>query len=80
MHATINPVNSSHANKYLSKDKVQTIDYALDLKNFHRASHNAIIVPILVATDAINEINKIYFLAQSVVPCSLEGRKNILHM
>ena len=26
------------------------------------------------------EINKIYFLAQSIVPCSLEGRKNILNM
>jgi len=31
----------------------QTWDYALDLKNFHGASHPASIVPILVATEAI---------------------------
>lgn len=30
----------------------QAWDYALDLKNFHAASHNAAIVPILVATEA----------------------------
>lgn len=31
----------------------QVWDYALDLKNFHEASHAASIVPILVATDAV---------------------------
>ena len=30
----------------------QVWDYALDLKNFHEASHDASIVPILVATEA----------------------------
>ena len=30
----------------------QVWDYALDLKNFHKASHSASIVPILVATEA----------------------------
>jgi len=30
----------------------QVWDYALDLKNFHEASHNVAIVPILVATEA----------------------------
>ena len=30
----------------------QVWDYALDLKNFHQASHNAPIIPILVATNA----------------------------
>lgn len=29
----------------------QVWDYALDLKNFHQASHNAAIVPLLVATE-----------------------------
>lgn len=32
----------------------QVWDYALDLKNFHEASHNAAIVPTLIATDASN--------------------------
>jgi hypothetical protein len=31
----------------------QVWDYALDLKNFHEASHEAPIVPILIATEAI---------------------------
>ena len=30
----------------------QVYDYALDLKNFHKASHHLTIVPILIATDA----------------------------
>ena len=30
----------------------QAYDYALDLKNFHKASHHLTIVPILIATDA----------------------------
>jgi hypothetical protein len=33
-------------------DRNQVWDYALDLKNFHQASHDAPIVPILVATNA----------------------------
>jgi hypothetical protein len=32
----------------------QVWDYALDLKNFHEASHQLTIVPLLVATDAVN--------------------------
>src|SRR2546430_8415757 len=30
----------------------QVWDYGLDLKNFHKASHDASIVPILIATEA----------------------------
>ena len=30
----------------------QTIDYALDLKNFHSQSHQSIIAPVLICTDA----------------------------
>jgi hypothetical protein len=30
----------------------QVWDYALDLKNFHEASHNALLVPILIATNS----------------------------
>ena len=32
----------------------QVLDYALDLKNFHEGSHEAVIVPILIATKAPN--------------------------
>ena len=44
-------VNST---EYLRQDIEQVWDYALDLKNFHEASHNLTIVPILVATNAKN--------------------------
>src|SRR5271154_293699 len=30
----------------------QVIDYALDLKNFHEASHSRFVAPILISTDA----------------------------
>ena len=40
------------ADEYLRQDLEQVWDYALDLKNFHEASRNLTIVPILVATEA----------------------------
>lgn len=42
--------------QFFSHDINQVWDYALDLKNFHKPSHSALIVPILVATEA-NEIH-----------------------
>ena len=38
-------------NKILENDVDQVLDYALDLKNFHKFSEDRIIVPMLVATD-----------------------------
>lgn len=40
------------AKSYDSASIDQAYDYALDLKNFHKASHKLIIVPILVAIDS----------------------------
>lgn len=37
---------------YLQHDEEQVMDYALDLKNFHKESQNRVVVPILIATDA----------------------------
>ncbi|MBR5915970.1 MAG: DUF2075 domain-containing protein [Spirochaetia bacterium] len=37
---------------FLTSDVEQVWDYALDLKNFHEASHDKIIIPVLIATDA----------------------------
>ena len=36
--------------RILEADVDQVLDYALDLKNFHRYSRDAIIVPVLIAT------------------------------
>lgn len=38
--------------KYNQSSVEQVWDYALDLKNFHEPSHQALLVPILVATEA----------------------------
>lgn len=38
--------------EFLSADRIQVWDYALDLKNFHKESARRYIVPILIATDA----------------------------
>ena len=40
------------AHDYSRQDIEQVWDYALDLKNFHEASHDLTIGPILIATDA----------------------------
>jgi len=37
---------------YKKSDINQAWDYALDLKNFHKASHDSLIIPLLVATEA----------------------------
>ncbi len=34
----------------------QTWDYALDLKNFHETSHNQYVAPVLVATEAVDNL------------------------
>lgn len=45
--------------KYHNINIEQVWDYALDLKNFHKPSHKALLVPILVATEAENSIIEI---------------------
>ncbi|WP_312822995.1 DUF2075 domain-containing protein [Epilithonimonas sp.] len=46
-------------NHYTKDAYYQTIDYCLDLLNFHEGSHDKTIIPILVATKAPNETNDI---------------------
>ena len=46
---------------YLQTDMEQVMDYALDLKNFHLASHDKTIVPILVATEASTSSHVLQF-------------------
>ena len=40
-------------------DKDQVIDYALDLHNFHEGSHQALLVPVLVATQSPQKLIEI---------------------
>lgn len=46
---------------YLQSAVEQVMDYALDLKNFHLASHHRTIVPILVATEAKKSSQELRF-------------------
>ncbi len=40
------------SSSYAAADLDQVMDYTLDMQNFHEGSHDAVLVPILVATDA----------------------------
>lgn len=42
-------VGESH---FFNHNIEQVWDYALDLKNFHKTSHNVVLVPVLIATEA----------------------------
>jgi len=58
----------------------QTIDYCLDLQNFHEGSHNKTIVPILIATNAPSKpsnINGSLNLTTCIL-CNKENFKEIL--
>lgn len=44
-----------------NSDVEQVWDYALDLKNFHKPSHTAALVPILIATEATQNYTQIEF-------------------
>lgn len=46
-------------NKFLNHHIEQVWDYALDLKNFHKPSHQITLAPILVATEALHSIIEI---------------------
>jgi hypothetical protein len=43
----------------------QVWDYALDLKNFHKPSHKALLVPILVASEARNSLLHAYSISHN---------------
>ncbi len=49
--------------EFLNSNLEQVWDYALDLKNFHKPSHNLLLVPILVATRA--KIKQIEIISSS---------------
>jgi hypothetical protein len=46
-------------NHFLNHDIEQVWDYALDLKNFHKTSHNVVLVPVLIATEAKKSFTEI---------------------
>lgn len=57
------------AKAYLSADRAQAVDYALDLKHFHEGSHEASLVPILLATEAQGGDDVGRLVPGEVAPC-----------
>jgi DUF2075 family protein len=45
--------------EFLNRHIEQVWDYALDLKNFHKTSHNVVLVPILIATESRKSFTEI---------------------
>lgn len=69
-----------HATTYDTYALEQVIDYAMDLKNFHEASHDAKIFPILVATNG-PEINNTHNILQDKVYSPLfANAQNLSHI
>lgn len=55
--------------QFLSADRAQALDYALDLKHFHEGSHDASIVTVLIATSAPKPARAMCFSKGEVAPC-----------
>lgn len=57
----------------------QVTDYALDLNCFHRESHNKLLVPILICTQADNTQNLIEFLKEDILKPICCNENNLKH-
>lgn len=57
-------VGEHHYNNY---DIEQVLDYALDIKNFHKESHDKLIVPILVCTKAQGTMSSIFMYNDKII-------------
>lgn len=71
------------AQSFSRQDSEQVWDYALDLKNFHEASRDLIIVPVLIATNAPDSsaIQKISLYDDKVfepIRCNADGLAEII--
>lgn len=67
--------------KRYNKDAIeQVMDYTMDLKNFHEGSHHVQLIPILIATNAKEEIisNKNTHLVQNVIKSNKNNFKKIM--
>ncbi len=63
--------------KYTSSAKEQVLDYALDLSNFHKESHDKMLVPILVCTEAEEIQNNIYFEKNNILNVICCNKENL---
>lgn len=69
------------ATKYEKQDINQVLDYCLDLRNFHRSSHSADLVPVLVAEKAPTQTSFNFEMArnfQTAIMINASQLKNIV--
>ncbi len=69
------------ATKYEVQDINQVLDYSLDLRNFHRSSHSADLVPVLVAEKASKQISFDFNMArnfQTAITINSSQLKNLI--
>ena len=65
---------------YNAHDRDQVVDYALDLKYFHEGSHEACIVPILVATNAPDKENTFELSEDLLAICLFANKTSIAQL
>jgi len=68
--------------RILEKDVDQVLDYALDLKNFHKLSREKVIVPVLIATKYPNRTESIQMSVydDSVINPLITGESGVLDL
>lgn len=64
-------------NEYNKFEIDQVLDYALDLKNFHKESHDKLLVPILICTEAPEKESKISLYPDKIVKPLMCNKNNI---
>ncbi|MBL8160233.1 DUF2075 domain-containing protein [Candidatus Saccharibacteria bacterium] len=72
-------VGATHFNK---ADINQVYDYALELKNFHKGSHDARVIPILIATNASDTAINLKYSDDGVAEpacVNLNGLRTLVH-
>mgnify|MGYP001138270267 CR=1 FL=1 len=63
---------------YYSRNEIdQVLDYALDLKNFHKESYDKLIVPILICSSASSKYNVIYSYEDRIIKPLLCNAQNL---
>ena len=67
--------------EYRSTSYDQVYDYALDLRNFQKESHNKLLVPIMISTDAPNFENRIVEVERIIEPlrCNATNISNTIN-
>lgn len=63
--------------KFLNHNIEQVWDYALDLKNFHKGSHNVFMVPILIAAEAKTSFTELALTSHNdklTLPIKIDGK------